>query len=152
MWGKVMAETAEAGDRVRVHYTGRLVNGDVFDTSEESEPLEFTVGAGEMIGGFDAGVRGMKVGDTRRIEIEPADAYGERIEQLVNQVPRDQFNLEAEPQVGMSLVLQLTDGNQIPVEITEVSADSITLDANHPLAGETLIFDVRLIEKTAASQ
>lgn len=146
-----MTETAGMGDRVRVHYTGRLVSGDVFDSSEEGDPLEFVIGAGEMIGGFDAGVRGMNVGDTRRIEIEPADAYGERIDALVNQVPRDQFNLEGEPQVGMSLVLQLTDGNQIPVEITEVSAASITLDANHPLAGETLIFDVRLIEKFATS-
>lgn len=147
-----MADAAKAGDRVRVHYTGKLVSGEVFDSSEAGEPLEFTVGAGEMIGGFDAGVRGMEVGGNRRIEIEPADAYGERIDALVSRVPRNQFNLEGEPQVGMSLVLQLTDGNQIPVEITEVTDGSVTLDANHPLAGQTLIFDVRLIELIAASQ
>ena len=138
-------ETAKTGDRVQVHYTGRLEDGEVFDTSREGEPMEFQIGSGEVISGFEGGVSGMRVGETKTIEIETAEGYGERVEALIQQVPRAGINLEAEPQVGMSLVLQLADGNQIPVAITEVTGDHVTLDANHPLAGQRLIFDVELI-------
>jgi FKBP-type peptidyl-prolyl cis-trans isomerase 2 len=142
-----MPEQAKKGDTARVHYTGRLENGQVFDSSEGGEPLEFEVGAGQVIAGFDEGVQGMSVGDKKTIEIEVEDAYGQRTEALVQSVARAAFNLETEPQVGMNLVLQLPDGNQIPVAITEVTQDSVTLDANHPLAGQKLIFDVELVEK-----
>ncbi len=140
-----MTEQAKKGDTARVHYTGRLANGEVFDSSKGDEPLEFEVGAGEVIAGFDKGVQGMSVGDKKTIEIEADDAYGQRNEALVQSVPRAELNLGTEPQVGMNLVLQLPDGNQIPVSITEVTQDSVTLDANHPLAGQKLTFDVELI-------
>ncbi|HJU54297.1 MAG TPA: peptidylprolyl isomerase [Pyrinomonadaceae bacterium] len=141
-----MPEQAQKGDTVRVHYTGQLVDGQVFDSSEGGEPLEFKVGAGEVIKGFEDGVEGMSVGDKKRVEIESGEAYGERIEDLVQTVSREGLNLDTEPRVGMNLVMQLPDGNQIPVAVTEVTEDSITLDANHPLAGEKLIFDIERVE------
>lgn len=143
-------EAAKTGDRVHVHYTGRLKDGEIFDTSREGEPMEFQIGSGEVIAGFEGGVSGMRVGETKKIEIEVTEGYGERVEALVQQVPRAGINLESEPQVGMSLVLQLADGNQIPVAITEVTEDHVTLDANHPLAGQRLIFDVELVALNAA--
>jgi FKBP-type peptidyl-prolyl cis-trans isomerase 2 len=141
-----MPEQVKKGDMARVHYTGRLEDGQVFDTSEGGEPLEFEVGSGDVIQGFDEGVRGMRIGEKKTIEIEADAAYGERSEALVQAVSRTDLNLETEPQVGMNLVLQLPDGNQIPVAITDVTHDSVTLDANHPLAGQKLIFDVELVE------
>jgi peptidylprolyl isomerase len=141
-----MPEQAQKGDTVQVHYTGRLADGEVFDSSEGGEPLEFELGSGQVIKGFDDGVSGMNVGDKKQIEIEVADAYGERVEQLVQTMPREGFNLDTEPEPGMNLVMQLPDGNQIPVAITEVTEDSITLDANHPLAGQKLIFEVERVK------
>ena len=141
-----MPEQAQKGDTVQVHYTGRLADGQVFDSSEGGEPLEFEVGSGSVIKGFDEGVEGMSVGDKKQIEIESDEAYGDRIEGLVQTVARDGLNLDTEPQAGMTLVMQLPDGNEIPVAVTEVTEDSITLDANHPLAGEKLIFDVERVK------
>jgi peptidylprolyl isomerase len=141
-----MPEQAQKGDTVRVHYTGRLADGQVFDSSEGGEPLEFTLGAGQVIKGFEDGVEGMAVGDEKQVEIESEDAYGERIEGLVQTISREGLNLGEEPSVGMNLVMQLPDEQQIPVAVTEVTEDSITLDANHPLAGEKLIFDIKRVE------
>ncbi|HEY0380390.1 MAG TPA: peptidylprolyl isomerase [Pyrinomonadaceae bacterium] len=141
-----MPEQAQKGDTVRVHYTGRLEDGQVFDSSEDGEPLEFTIGAGQVIKGFEDGVEGMTIGDEKQVEIESEDAYGERIEGLVQTVSREGLNLGEEPRVGMNLVMQLPDEQQIPVAVTEVTPDSITLDANHPLAGEKLIFDIKRVE------
>ena len=140
-----MPEQAKNGDTVSVHYTGRLEGGEVFDSSAGGEAFEFEIGAGEVIVGFDEGVRGMQVGDQRTIEIEVDNAYGQREEALVQQVAREGLRLETEPSVGMNVILQLPDGNEIPVAITEVTKDHVTLDANHPLAGRKLIFDVELI-------
>lgn len=140
-----MPEQAKNGDTVQVHYTGRLEDGQVFDSSEDSEPLEFQVGAGQVIPGFDEGVRGMQVGDKKTIEIAADDAYGQRVDSLVQSVPRSGMNLDAEPQTGMNLIMQLPDGNQIPVAITDVTDTHVTLDANHPLAGHKLIFDIELV-------
>jgi peptidylprolyl isomerase len=141
-----MADRAENGDTVRVHYTGRLASGEVFDSSEGGEPLEFRVGAGEVIGGFDEAVRGMQVGDKKTIEIASDNAYGPRAEQFVHAVPREGMNLEgAEPQVGMNLIMQFPDGNQLPVAITDVTDTHVTLDANHPLAGQDLTFDIERV-------
>ena len=142
-----MTERAKNGDTVSVHYTGRLEDGQVFDSSEGSDPLEFKLGAGEVIPGFDEGVRGMQVGDTKRIDIEADDAYGQRVDALVQSVSRNGINLDVEPEVGMNLIMRLPDGNQIPVAITEVTETHVTLDANHPLAGHRLSFDVELVEK-----
>ncbi|HWS98692.1 MAG TPA: peptidylprolyl isomerase [Pyrinomonadaceae bacterium] len=141
-----MPEQAQKGDTVRVHYTGRLADGQVFDSSEGGEPLEFTLGAGQVIKGFDDGVEGMTIGEEKRVEIESEDAYGERIDGLVQTISREGLNLGEEPRVGMSLVMQLPDEQQIPVAVTGVTEDSITLDANHPLAGEKLIFDIKRVE------
>ncbi|HEX8707660.1 MAG TPA: peptidylprolyl isomerase [Pyrinomonadaceae bacterium] len=141
-----MPEQAKKGDTVQVHYTGRLEGGQVFDSSEGGEPLEFEVGSGDVIQGFDDGVRGMDVGDKRTIEIEAEEAYGERNEMLVQKVSRDSIGLDTDPQPGMNLIMQLPDGNEIPITITEVTEDSITLDANHPLAGSKLIFDIELVK------
>jgi peptidylprolyl isomerase len=143
-----MSATAKDGDRVRVHYTGRLEDGQVFDSSRGGEPLEFTVGAGEVIPGFDEAVRGMGVGETKTVEIEPEDAYGPRRDGLVATIERERAQFPVEPQVGMSLALPLQDGNQIEVVVTEVTPEHVTIDGNHPLAGEKLIFDVELVEKS----
>jgi peptidylprolyl isomerase len=140
-----MAEAAKNGDRVRVHYTGRLADGQVFDSSQGGDPLEFTVGAGEVIPGFDEGVRGMNVGETRTIEIEPENAYGPRRDQLVATLTREQAQFPVEPQVGMNFMMPLQDGNQLEVVLTEVTDTHVTIDGNHPLAGEKLIFDIELV-------
>jgi peptidylprolyl isomerase len=140
-----MPEQVKNGDTVRVHYTGRLEDGQVFDSSEGGDALEFRVGAGEVIPGFDDAVRDMGVGDKKTVRIEADDAYGQRRDQLVAQVPRESMNLDSPPEEGMSLVMQLQDGNQIPVTVTEVTDTHVTLDANHPLAGHDLTFDVELV-------
>jgi peptidylprolyl isomerase len=145
-----MTQQAQEGDRVQVHYTGRLVDGQIFDSSEGGTPLEFQIGSGEVINGFDDSVRGMTIGEQRTVEIAPADAYGERVEALMREVPREGIKLDQEPQVGMNFELQLSDGNRIPITITEVTDTHLTLDANHPLAGEKLIFDLSLVCITSA--
>jgi peptidylprolyl isomerase len=143
-----MTEAAKNGDTVRVHYTGRFADGKVFDTSEGGEPLEFRLGAGEVIPGFDEAVRGMQVGETKTVEIAPDEAYGPRHESLMTSVPRATTQFPAEPQVGMNLILPLADGNQLEIVITEVTETHVTIDGNHPLAGHTLTFDLELVENT----
>jgi peptidylprolyl isomerase len=150
--GVIMSEPTKNGDRVRVHYTGRLEDGNEFDSSRGGEPLEFTVGAGEVIPGFDEAVRGMQVGESKTVEIEPGDAYGERREQLIQTIERERMNLDFEPQEGMTLAMQLPDGNQIPVNVAHVTETEVTLDANHPLAGEKLIFDLELVGNESSDQ
>lgn len=141
-----MPEQAKKGDTVGIHYTGRLENGEVFDSSEGREPLEFSIGSGQVIKGFDEGVEGMSVGESKQIEIEAPEAYGERIEGLVQRVSRDDLDLGVEPEVGMDLAAQTPDGHEIHVTVTEVTPTYITLDANHPLAGKKLIFDVERVK------
>ena len=140
-----MTEPAKNGDRVRVHYMGRLEGGQVFDTSREGEPLEFTVGADNIIQGFSEAVRGMRVGESKTIEIAPDDAYGPRRDGLVTSIPRGQTQFPVEPQVGMRFGLPLQDGGQLEVVVTEVTDTHVTIDGNHPLAGQKLIFDVELV-------
>ena len=142
-----MAEPAKNGDRVRVHYTGRLEDGQVFDSSQGGDPLEFTVGAGEVIPGFDEAVRGLRPGESRSVEIEPEDAYGPRREQLVASIERERAQFPVEPQLGMNLLLPLQDGNQLEVVVTSVTDTHVTIDGNHPLAGRKLLFDIELLEK-----
>ena len=139
-----MAE-AKAGDTVRVHYVGTLADGREFDSSQGRDPLEFTLGAGQVVPGFDRGVTGMEPGERRTLQIAAADAYGPRREEMVMQVPRDRVPPDLDPQVGQQL--QMTAGdNVIMVTVTDVSDDALTLDANHRLAGEDLTFEVRLVE------
>lgn len=141
-----MSEPAKNGDTVRVHYTGRLESGDVFDTSDGGEPLEFEVGAGQVIPGFDEAVRGMRVGDRRTVEIKVEDAYQQRVEQLVQIVPRESMRMEGDPEVGMLLKMQLPDGGELPLLVTEVTDTHVTLDANHPLAGHDLTFEIERVD------
>ncbi|MEP7272363.1 MAG: peptidylprolyl isomerase [Acidobacteriota bacterium] len=137
---------AKAGDVVKVHYTGRLEDGTVFDTSEGNEPLSFTVGEGEVIPGFDQAVMGMRVGESKEVLIEVDLAYGERNESLSQTVSRDQINLGVAPEEGMSIEMHTPDGTIIPLVITEVTESTVTLDANHPLAGQPLRFALELVE------
>lgn len=137
-------QRAAKGDTVRVNYTGRLESGEVFDTSEERGPIAFTLGAGEMIPGFEEGVEGLAVGEQRRVEIEPEDGYGPRRDGLVAQFPLEQF--PAPPEVGANYIMPLPDGRQLEVVVTEVTDTHATLDGNHPLAGRKLIFDLELVE------
>ena len=136
------------GDTVKVHYTGKLENGDVFDSSREREPFEFTLGNKAVIPGFEKGVVGMGVGDTKTIEIPPEEAYGAKQDELVVVVKKSEFPEDITPSVGQRLQIKQQDGNPVVVTITDLTEDNITLDANHPLAGYTLFFDVELIDIT----
>ena len=138
--------TLKNGDTVKVHYTGTLDDGRVFDTSKDRDPLEFKVGEGQIIPGFEQGVVGMEVGETRDIEVAPENAYGSRREELVMEVPVGEFPDHIEPEVGMQLQIKQQDGTPFGVVITDVADEAVTLDANHPLAGQTLYFQVVLVE------
>ena len=140
---------AKDGDVVHVHYTGKLVSGEVFDSSEGREPLAFTVGGGEVIAGFDEAVRGMQVGESKDVKIPVQEAYGERRDDLVQTVPRELVQLGVEPQAGMQIEMHRQDGSVLPLMISAVDANSITVDANHPLAGEELHFTIQLMEIAA---
>jgi len=137
---------AKKGDAVQVHYTGKLEDGSVFDSSANREPLGFTVGAGQMIQGFDAAVDGMAVGDKKTVTIPAAEAYGEKREDMMIEVPIDQVPADIKPEVGMQLTLQGGNGQPMPVMVTHVDEQKITLDANHQLAGKDLIFDIELMK------
>jgi peptidylprolyl isomerase len=137
--------SARAGDRVRVHYTGQLAGGEVFDSSRGSDPLEFRVGSGEVIKGFDDAVTGMAPGDSRRITIPANEAYGERREELVVSVPRGRFPPDFEPEPGMNLALD-QEGHQVMLTVMSVTESEVVLDGNHPLAGEDLTFEVELVD------
>jgi len=141
---------AESGDTVRVHYTGRLADGTVFDSSEGREPLEFTLGEQQVITGFDRAVSGMQVGESVTVAIPVDDAYGRHRDNLVIQVDQSQFPADIKPEVGLSLRMQQPDGSTVRVRITALEAGKVTLDANHPLAGEDLVFDIELVEILAA--
>ena len=137
--------TAQVGNRVRVHYTGRLDDGEVFDSSEGGTPLSFTIGNGQVIPGFENGVIGMAPGDARTVHISCADAYGERRDDGVLQVPRDEFPPDMTLEVGASVQGQQQSGQTVTFTIMAVSNEAVTLDANHPLAGKDLTFDLTLV-------
>ncbi len=140
-----MAEV-KSGDTVKVHYHGKLNDGTTFDSSEGREPLEFEVGSGSVIAGFDNGVTGMKVGDKKTINIPVDEAYGQLQDDLLMEFPLDRFPADMKPEVGMELNMSNGAGQDFPVIITEVRDNSVVLDANHPLAGEDLTFDLELVE------
>jgi FKBP-type peptidyl-prolyl cis-trans isomerase 2 len=142
---------AKKGDTVRVHYTGKLTSGEQFDSSAGREPLEFEVGAGMMIKGFDDAVVGMAIGDKKTINIAPGDAYGERNEEMVIDFPRSNFPEDMSPEVGMQLMMNNNAGQQFPVTIVEVKEEVVMLDANHMLAGKELVFDIEMVEIDAKS-
>lgn len=136
----------KANDTIKVHYKGTLTNGELFDSSEGREPLEFTVGAGQVIPGFDAAVMDMEVGEAKSFLIPCDDAYGQADERLVQQVGKDMLPPDMQPEVGMMLSSTMPNGQEIPVKVTEVADEHITIDANHPLAGQDLNFEITLIE------
>lgn len=138
-------QQAKKGDKVKVHYHGKLTNGTTFDSSAGREPLEFEVGGGMVIPGFDNGVTGMAVGEKKTIHIPVEEAYGPKQEEMIMDFPKDRFPADMIPEVGMQLNMSNGSGQQLPVMIIEVKDDVVVLDANHPLAGEDLVFDLELV-------
>jgi len=134
------------GDTIRVHYHGKLVSGETFDSSAGRDPLEFKVGAGSVIPGFDAGVLEMNVGDKKTIHIPFAEAYGAKREDMVLQVPRTQVPPDLNPEIGGQLHMTSQSGQIFPVTVVGINDEFISLDANHQLAGKDLIFDLELVE------
>lgn len=135
---------AKQGDTVKVHYTGRLEDGTVFDSSREREALDVTLGSGQLIGGFEDALMGMSVGETKKLKIISDEAYGPRREELVIHVEKEKFPPHIAPEKGLLLSLKGPQEQEIQAVITEISEKSVILDANHPLAGEDLTFDIEL--------
>lgn len=138
---------AKKGDKVKVKYIGKLEDGTVFDSSDMHDaPLEFIVGAGQIIKGFDDAVAGMKIGEEKEIKLLPEEAYGAHNPEFVKDMPRECFPQDQDIQPGMMFMIALQDGRQIPVRISQVSDENITVDLNPPLAGKTLVFEIKLLE------
>ena len=137
---------AKSGDTVQIHYTGTLDDGTQFDSSQGRDPLEFEVGSGQVIPGFDKAVEGMAVGDSKSVRIEADEAYGPRHDQLVQEVDRSVLPDDLNPETGMALQSSSPDGQVTQFMVTGVTDDTITVDANHPLAGQALSFDIELVE------
>lgn len=137
---------AKSGDTVRIHYTGSLDDGTEFDSSKGRDPLEFAIGGGQVIPGFDSAVEGMAVGENKSVTIEPDQAYGARHDQLVQEVPKSALPDDLEAAVGMQLQSQAPDGQVMMFVVAAVGEDTITVDGNHPLAGQALTFDIELVE------
>jgi len=140
-----MAQPKE-GDKVKVHYIGKYEDDEVFDSSENREPLEFTIGSGSVIAGFEKGVMGMEVGEKKTITIPPEEAYGPKRKELVRTFEMSQLPKDILPWVGKKLNFPRPDGRVIQAVVTHMDDDTVTLDANHDLAGKTLIFDLQLVE------
>lgn len=139
-------QQVKSGDTVKVHYHGKLADGTTFDSSEGREPLEFEVGSGSVIAGFDSGVTGMQAGEKKTIHIPVDDAYGPKQEDLYMEFPIDRFPADMTPEAGMQLNMSNGSEQNFPVVIAEVRDETVILDANHPLAGEDLTFDLELVE------
>ena len=139
-------EIVQEKSNVSVHYTGTLETGEVFDSSRERDPLSFTVGEGQMIPGFENAVKGMKLNETKKITIAPEEAYGEAKPEMVQTIGKDQLPPDMKVEVGQQLASQMPDGQQIVVTVTDVKENEITIDANHPLAGKTLNFDIEVVK------
>ena len=138
--------TAASGNKVKVHYTGTFDDGDVFDSSREAEPLEFEVGAGQVIPGFEQAIEGMAVGETKQIRLPEDQAYGPYNPQMVFDADPSQFEAGLAPAVGQQFQTQTDDGTPMLLTVKAVEGEKITLDANHPMAGKTLNFDLELVE------
>jgi peptidylprolyl isomerase len=137
---------AKNNDKVAVHYTGKLDDGTVFDTSANKDPLEFTLGAGQVIPGFENGIIGMAEGETKTVKIAPAEAYGDVRQDLIISVKKDEIPADINVEVGQHLQINQPNGQAIPVKVTAATDTEVTLDANHPLAGQTLTFDIELVK------
>ncbi len=138
--------SAKNGDTVKVHYTGKLSSGEVFDSSEGRDPIQFAIGGGQVIPGFEQGIEGMQIGDKKTVEIPVDQAYGEYRDELIFPIGKDKLPAEINPEVGMQLTMNNPQGQVFPVTVKEITDDTIMLDANHKLAGKDLIFDLELVE------
>ena len=135
------------GDKVKIDYEGKLEDGSVFDSSaKHGAPLEVEVGAHQVIPGFEKALIGMEKGEEKEITLKPEEAYGEHKPQLMQKVPKEKLPKEPEPKAGMMLVLGTPDGKQMPAKIAEIGDTDVTIDINHPLAGKTLIFKIKIVE------
>jgi len=137
---------AKVGDTVKVHYTGKLEDGTEFDTSSGREPLEFTLGEKQVIQGFEDGVVGMEINESKSFTIPADQAYGLYHDELALDVPKEQFPPNIQPELGQQLQLTQPNGQPINVTVTQITDATVTLDANHPLAGKDLTFDIQLVE------
>jgi len=139
--------TVNDGDTIKIEYVGKLDDGTIFDASEQNgEPLTFTVGSGQVIKGFDEGVKGMEIGEERELTIEPENAYGQYNPNLVQTVQKEMFPQDAEIEEGMMFLCGLNDGRQVPARIATIKEKEVTIDFNPPLAGKTLYFSIKLLE------
>ena len=142
---KIIMQQVKDGDKVSVHYHGKLNDGTTFDSSKGKEPLQFQVGSGQVIKGFDDAVIMMVPGETKIVNIPFLEAYGERNEDMIVEFPISEFPEDMNPEVGMELQMSDNEGNIFPVVVTEVHEETVVLDANHPLAGKDLIFEIELL-------
>ena len=133
------------GNRIKVHYTGTLQDGTIFDKSKEGEPLEFTVGSGQIIPGFDKAVEGMKLNEEKKVTLKTEDAYGKRDETAIREFPKNSLPENFKPEKGVMIKLQDQTGRAMPGTVTDITENSITVDLNHPLAGKDLTFDIKVI-------
>jgi FKBP-type peptidyl-prolyl cis-trans isomerase 2 len=137
---------SQDGDTVKVHYTGKVKDGEVFDSSREREPLEVTIGQNQVIPGFENALKDLSVGETRQITLAPEDAYGPYREDMIVKVDRSRFPENVDPQIGQRFQVQSADGSPLTVMVKDTADDGVTLDANHPLAGKDLEFDLEMVE------
>lgn len=140
--------TAKNGDSVKVHYTGKYPDGSIFDTSENREPLEFSLGQGQMIAGFEKAILGMEVGQQKTVNLSPEEAYGPVNPEMVFTMNRQEIPDHIDVQPGLPLQAHTDSGQVVQVMVTQVKGETVTLDANHPLAGKDLVFDIQLVEIT----
>ncbi len=143
----IYLKEVKKGDKIKVEYEGKLEDGTIFDSTDKHEkPLEFQVGAGQIIKGFDNAVVGMKIGEEKEIKLPPDEAYGQRNPELVKDLPKESFQTDQEIEPGMMFMLNLPDGRQIPAVVADIGDENITVDLNPPLAGKTLIFKIKVID------
>ena len=138
-------DMVENGNYVQIQYTGTYDNGEIFDTNVGFEPLEFMVGSSAIINGLDMGVLGMKENEIKDLTVMPEEGYGEHSEEFVITVPKQDMNADFEPEIGLMLSIQMENENVVPARITEIKGDDVILDLNHPLAGKTLHFNIKVI-------
>ncbi|MFP4355533.1 MAG: peptidylprolyl isomerase [Phycisphaerae bacterium] len=137
---------AKSGDQVSVHYTGKLTDGTVFDSSEGREPLDFTLGQGQVIPGFEQAITGMNTGEKKTVTIPSDQAYGPRREDMVVEVEKEQFPDDVDPEIGQRFQIGADGGQNFTAQVTAVNDNTVTLDANSPLAGQDLVFEIELVD------
>jgi len=139
------------GDKVKVHYHGRLTSGETFDSSEGRQPLEFEVGSGSVIKGFEEGVTGMAVGEKKTVSIPVEEAYGHKNREMLVEMPKGRFPEDMDLEIGLPLMMSSRNGQDFQVVVAEIKDDAVLLDANHPLAGQELVFDLEVVEIVGGS-